>query len=276
MTAPSLGAGAKARLAAAAEGLVVAAPPQPPPPVPADGVQATESDAADTDGAADGRVRGKPGGAAAAAAAEARDDDVASVGSGAAPPAAPARGAPPPPQCCNRLAAEQAVDATYALDWTPEERLRRALGAVDAAFLGAAAPPPAAAKAPDDDGGGGGGSDASSVPVDAARVGWLLYRIGHRAMCQLPRVEALVAALAAADAAARRPPRREVPTTRRGGNPHRRPGRRPSSGAAWPYGNRCAVNPRYRGFPTSQQGSGTEIKPALPFRGKTGKGGLTG
>jgi len=79
----------------------------------------------------------------------------------------------------------QAVDANYALAWAPAERLRRALGAVDAAFLGAAAPPPAAAKAPDDGAGAGagGGSDASSVPVDAARVRWLLYLIGHRAMC---------------------------------------------------------------------------------------------
>jgi len=114
VTAPSVRAGVKARLAAAAEDLVVAMPPQPPPPVPADRVQAMESDAADTDGAADGRVRGKPGGGGAEAAAEARDDDVASVGSGAAPPAVAARGVPPPPRCCYRPAAEQAIDAIRA------------------------------------------------------------------------------------------------------------------------------------------------------------------
>jgi len=199
VAAPSLGAGAKARLGAAAEGLIVAVRPQPPAPVPADGMQETVSLAADTDGEADGRVRGEPGGGDADAAAEAHDDDAASVGSGAAPPAAATGAAPPPPRCGYMPAAEQAVGAIYAFDGAPEERLRRALGAVDAAIVGAAAPPPAAATAPDDDGGGGGGADASSVPVDAACVCWLLHLIGHGAMCQPARVEGLVAAFAAAD-----------------------------------------------------------------------------
>ncbi|OSX75537.1 hypothetical protein BU14_0233s0015 [Porphyra umbilicalis] len=98
VAAPSLGAGAKARLAAAAEGLIVAVRPQPPAPVPADGMQETVSLAADTDGEADGRVRGEPGGGDADAAAEAHDDDATSVGSGAAPPAAATGAAPPPPR----------------------------------------------------------------------------------------------------------------------------------------------------------------------------------
>jgi len=198
VAAPSIRAGAKARLAAAVEGFIVAVSPPPRPPAPAAGVQAGERPATDTNGEADRRVGVKPGGGSADAPADARADDAASVNSDAAPLAAAPGGTPPPPPRGYLPATEQAVRAVYAFDGASEERLRRALGAVAAAFVGVAAPPPAVAKAADDGDGGSGGADARSFLVDAAHLSWLLYIIGHRAVWQLARFEALGAAVAAA------------------------------------------------------------------------------